>query len=65
MLERMDGSELRQIRTRLGLTQAKMAERLGVTQNTVARWERNEVRITGPMEKLIRLLSKPGPGKRH
>ena len=42
----MTGSELRRIRKRLGLTQVQLAERLGVTGNTVARQERGEVRIT-------------------
>jgi len=53
------GDELRRIRRRLGLTQAAMAERLAVTPNTVARWERNEVPIREPMARLIRLLATP------
>lgn len=52
------GRELRIIREKLRLTQAEIADRLGVSPNTVARWERDEVRITPPMEKLIRLISK-------
>lgn len=51
------GSALRKIRQHLALTQAQLAEQLGVTSNTVARWERDEVRITEPMTKLIQLLS--------
>ena len=53
----MTGSALRKIRQHLALTQAQLAEQLGVTSNTVARWERDEVRITEPMTKLIQLLS--------
>ncbi len=60
----VEGGQLRQIRSRLRLTQAAFAERLGVTGNTVARWERNEVRITEPMEKLIRLVTRPTKGRR-
>ena len=41
----MSGEELREIRRRLGLTQAALATRLGVTQNTVGRWERSEVPV--------------------
>ncbi len=52
----MKGGTLRRIRKRLGLTQAALAERLGVRPNTVARWERNELPIREPMAKLIRLL---------
>jgi len=58
------GEKVRQIRSRLGLTQAALSERLGVTANTVARWERNEGRITEPMERLIRLVTRPGKARR-
>ena len=53
----MRGGTLRQIRKRLGLTQSALAERLGVSPNTVARWERNEVPIREPMVRLIRMLA--------
>jgi transcriptional regulator with XRE-family HTH domain len=36
----MEGDELRKKRTVLGLTQAELAEILGVKPNTIARWER-------------------------
>jgi transcriptional regulator with XRE-family HTH domain len=35
----MTGPELRALRQRLGLTQAQCAERLGLSLNTVARYE--------------------------
>jgi putative transcriptional regulator len=54
----MKGSELRRIRTKMGLTQKQFAEKVSVTQNTVARWERDEVRITEPMVKLIKILGR-------
>ena len=41
----MDGGELRLLRQRLGKTQAALAVALNVSTNTVARWERNELRI--------------------
>ena len=53
----MRGGTLKRIRKRLGLTQSALAERLGVSPNTVARWERNEVPIREPMARLIRLLA--------
>lgn len=40
--------ELRERRQRLGLTQAMLAARLGVSRNTVARWERGEFLIGHP-----------------
>ncbi len=35
----MDGSELKQKREQLGLTQTELADILGVKMNTVYRWE--------------------------
>jgi DNA-binding transcriptional regulator YiaG len=60
----VDGKELRAIRMRLKLTQVALADQLGVTGNTVARWERDEVRITEPMSRLVRMLAKAGKGSR-
>ncbi len=54
----MKGDELRQVRERLGLTQKGLGEKLGVHTNTVARWERNEVGISEPAARLVRLLLK-------
>jgi DNA-binding XRE family transcriptional regulator len=45
----MTGSQLRALRRRTGLSQAKFAELVGTTANTVARWERGAVRISRPM----------------
>lgn len=41
----MTGPELRTRRQALGLTQRALAERLGIPWNTLARWERGELRI--------------------
>lgn len=41
----MDGTTIRQLRKRLGITQRQLAERLDVDQGTVSRWERG---IDGP-----------------
>ncbi len=51
----VNGHDLRHLRQRAGLTQAKLAEQLGLTSNHVARLERNERRITKSMERLVRL----------
>ena len=47
---------LRALRTHLDLTQTEMAERLGVHKNTVARIERGEISISGPVRKLLQTL---------
>jgi len=52
----MDGKEVRRIRRGLHFTQVKFGNVVGVTGNTVARWERNEVRVPPPTAKLIQLL---------
>lgn len=49
----MTGQELHAIRQKLALTQAALAEAIGVTSNTVARWERDEMVISEPAARLI------------
>jgi DNA-binding transcriptional regulator YiaG len=39
------GKELQRIRKQLAVTQTLLAKQLGVTANTVARWERDEMPI--------------------
>ena len=47
------GSQLREHRRARRLTQRAFAVALGVTANTVARWERDEVRIPAPVGVLL------------
>jgi transcriptional regulator with XRE-family HTH domain len=54
----MTGAEVRRIRQRLGLTQAELAERLGVAANSVARWERDEMGIRPTAGALLRLMAR-------
>ncbi|UVT21143.1 MAG: helix-turn-helix domain-containing protein [Nitrospira sp.] len=58
----MTGSELRTIREEFGWTQDRMADEIGVTANTVARWERNEIDIYEPAARLITILANRGKG---
>ncbi len=41
----MNGKELKEKRNNLALTQEQLANELNVTGNTVARWERDEMKI--------------------
>jgi transcriptional regulator with XRE-family HTH domain len=44
----MTGPALRAWRTRVGWSQKRLADALGVPVNTVARWERGEIRVQHP-----------------
>ncbi len=54
----MRGKELRQIRSRFGMTQEAFGEIIGVTKGYVGQLEREFKPITVTMEKLVRLLEK-------
>jgi len=41
----------------MGLTQKQLGDKIGVTENTVARWERDEMKMTEPAVKLVKLLA--------
>jgi DNA-binding transcriptional regulator YiaG len=45
---KVDGARLKRERQALGLTQAQLARALSVSANTVARWERGELKIEHP-----------------
>jgi|HubBroStandDraft_6_1064221.scaffolds.fasta_scaffold3077776_2 DNA-binding transcriptional regulator YiaG len=54
----MTPQELQRLRKRAKLTQAALAHRLGVTETSVARWERGAREISAATENLIRLTLK-------
>ena len=64
----MQGKELKAIRQRMKLTQEQFAELVGVTANTVARWERDEMVMREPTARLIQGIyatqNKRGKGRR-
>lgn len=59
----MTPAELKTRRAKLGLSQQKLADTLGVSRNTVARWEMGSVPITEPAARLLKTLrgKKPSP----
>ena len=65
----MTGDELRRVRReRLGMSQAVLADRLGTTVTTVARWERGERAISELVARFVQLLSQvegKRPGRRR
>ena len=52
----MTGPQIRELRKHLGYTQAKLADEVGVTPNTIARYERDELNPSPPVLKLLKLL---------
>jgi DNA-binding transcriptional regulator YiaG len=58
----ISAQEIREIRLKLGYTQVKLAEQLGLTKWTVAHWEQGRFSPSGSSEKLLRLLE-AGVGK--
>lgn len=57
----MTPSELRALRSRLGMTQKELAEAVGVCSDTVARWERGRHKIPGAVERLVKVLADRAP----
>jgi DNA-binding transcriptional regulator YiaG len=53
----MKANELKDRRARMGLTQVELAESLGVTWNTVARWETGQRKIPEMAVRLLDCLS--------
>jgi len=51
------GVEIRVLREKLGWTQVALAEAVGVTSNTVARWERGEMGISEPAVRLLQKIA--------
>lgn len=54
----MDGSELRQFREKLKLTQEQLAKKLNVATNTIARWERGERKIPEFLELALKTVER-------
>jgi putative transcriptional regulator len=53
----MTGVEIRAFREKLGWTQVALAKAIGVTSNTVARWERGEMAISEPAARLLKKIA--------
>ena len=52
----MDGETLRLRRKAMGMLQKDLAEKLGVSQNTIARWERGEVEFPPYLELALKQI---------
>lgn len=65
--QRMDGKMMRDIRRRMDLSQVELAQRLGVTQNTISRWESGAVTMQHPviLEMALRHLEMEARGVKY
>jgi len=59
----MKGAKLRERRQALGLTQQRLADRLEVSRNTIARWEREERAIPGFLDLALKTIEREKPRK--
>ena len=56
-----DSGRIAALRERLGLTQAGLARRLGIRQQTVSEWETGRYRPRGASVTLLRLAEEQAP----
>ncbi len=54
---RWDARRIRALRRHLGMTQQKLAEELGIRQQTVSEWETGSYRPRGPSTTLLSLVA--------
>lgn len=57
----MTGNEIKEVRARWGLTQATLAYTLGMTVDSVSKWERGEIKPSGPVLRILNTLAVKGP----
>jgi DNA-binding transcriptional regulator YiaG len=59
----VSGSDLKQLRRRMGLTQGQLGELIGVHLVSISRWETGAVPIPKAIALLMRLLVKDAKGR--
>ncbi|MEE3663959.1 helix-turn-helix domain-containing protein [Brenneria sp. g21c3] len=57
----MTGAEIKAVRVRCGLSQALLAYTLGMTVDSVSKWERGEITPSGPALRILNTLAAKGP----
>lgn len=60
----MDGEELKKRRNDLGMTQAELADLLGVKPNTVARWENGVLPVPAYLPLALQTIEREHKKKR-
>ena len=54
--KRLNGSDIRVLRVEMGMSQKRLADCLGVDEQTVSLWERSKRRPTVAAERMLRLM---------
>ncbi|ERT10326.1 helix-turn-helix domain-containing protein [Photorhabdus temperata] len=57
----MTGAEIKQLRVQYGMSQAMLALALGMSKESVSKWEREEKKPSGPALRMLRILEQRGP----
>jgi Predicted transcriptional regulator len=57
----MTGSQIREVRTRYNLSQAALAITIGMSVESVSKWERNESKPNNAALRIINILDAKGP----
>ncbi|MFU9002191.1 helix-turn-helix domain-containing protein [Proteus sp. TSJ240517] len=57
----MSGAEIKTLRTKFGMSQAVLARALGMSKESVSKWERGEKKPSGPALRMLRILERQGP----
>ena len=52
----LSGKEIRFLRKRMDCTQSGLARLMGVDAQTVARWEKGETKVSGPADRIVRVI---------
>lgn len=54
----MTGKQIKRIRLKLGLTQVQLAEKVGVSRNTVVRWESGAMGVRESAARLLKTIER-------
>ena len=54
-------AKVKPIRTRYGMSQSVLAHTMGMSKESVSKWERNEIKPSGPALRILNTLAIKGP----
>ncbi|BBU94311.1 MULTISPECIES: helix-turn-helix domain-containing protein [Providencia] len=57
----MSGAQIKQLRAQYGMSQAMLALALGMSKESVSKWEREEKKPSGPALRMLHLIEQRGP----